>query len=413
MREGFVIAGIVSLAIFASVPVAQSDPIIPHTGGIIEQTNMTGHFEAVAVFSDDSFVAVGAIEEIQLTSTILSLTPNDALIVRYAESGAFHWARQPNWGPHDILMDVAVAADESIVAVGYTFVDTQLTQARWPWVTNYSKEGTLNWELNVSSSSLLERAELRALLIDGGTVVAVGREMETSPRPLVVRVLANGTLDGVLTLADHEWETFTDVAAGDQTGTFYVSGARRHGSGVYGCQYKTNVTAVIWRECGEEEESHSVANRGGTVVGAGWNQTTTGESAFLARRTSSGSLSAAYEYASSTGFHEDEWYSVASSANADFVSGHGGNLTLCSSVSLGCSLQFDSLNPPDMESAKYASDGTREWVAQYNELAATFGLGNALDGEPRLLVAGGKVGQGIILGSYFSRPFIVRYESLG
>jgi len=198
------------------------EPDLTQQWAITVGGNATDGFDAVAVASDGSIIAVGHTDSIN-GDFPPSHGKRDALIVKYSPEGTRQWAKTLGGSDDDAFFGVTVAGDDSIIAVG----DTYSTDGDFPpsrgrsdaLLVRYSPDGTQQWAKTTGGSTSDEFSSVA--VADDGSIIAAG--CASSPDgdfppsqgamdPLIVKYSPDGTQKWAKTLGGSGADFFTSVA---------------------------------------------------------------------------------------------------------------------------------------------------------------------------------------------------------
>lgn len=399
---------------------AGADPVIPHQGGIIVQSNVTGTFEDIVILSDDKFVTVGHTVGTTVSNGIASSKPIDGLLIKYRADGTFDWKTTLNFGQRDTFSSVIRDADNRVFVTGHTAVIVvSKGPPSWGRLAEYSSVGSLEWSTNFSVSGR-HGTVLADSILDGDTLVSVGFTMTRHApevftyHPLLVQTSKSGVVSSYQEFTSIVNATWISIQPGDAAGTYFVAGSRPGGpEDVQGCMGKVSSSyTVSWSVC-DATYSHALLalatqSSKPTATGLYSEEDDIGQlyKVPTLTRESDGDFERALYYSLDYG-NQGMGTAVLPQGTALIVSGFR-NAEAYDIFGM----EFDLAFKPTIFAIKYAANGDVSWETGYSDPTAyIFGTGAALNSDPDLLVVGMK-SVFLALSPLSENPLVIRYESL-
>lgn len=446
VHRGVIVLLLVVFATFVPTIMVESVPNIPTMGGVIVQTNVTGVALGIATYSNNDFVIVGTAGNVSSNATAWHVQPGDALAARYSSNAVNRWVRSWDLGNDDDFMEVIVDGDGNTYAIGYTrkfggidgcggTIETTPHFTGWAYVMKITNDGDEVWRTNFSFSGR-DGTFFQGGVLDGNHLILVGgTHLDTlnplgcatsrTVQPFIVKMDLSGTVVDSKRFTQYSCSHWIKVASG-ASGNYYTVGQgfetddclpEEGDPPTSGCTSSVNLTAVIWNYCDNSQAFifTDVATITGKVVSEGtiWD----------------GQMSAS-TLARNTGTQAVAWHKVETPALANSFF-HGMSIVTDSSDASyvtflnrthGISVPpfefpfHKTLNPGGVlktyqtHNVKYTASGTTVWSVIYGEEGVRnyVPYGSALDGEPRLLIAGARTDR--LTGA--THPLILRYQDL-
>lgn len=413
------LVALASLATF--FPTGSGDPNIPHLGGVITLTDITGMARAVNATYANEFVVVGDTvnDFVPLPNNIWKLVPGDGWVAKFDTDGNRLWTNVVNFGAEDHFDDVVVDGSNNVYVVGQT---TNGWPNSWGWAFKYSSGGTQVWSLNYSFPGAVGTFFGGvALQGDGLTIMAaklyyVGSDLNivaaTVRLDLSGTLVSNNTFGGPL---------MNDIANSGTSGQYFATGSyKQPGQPSKGCTGKLELAGYVWHDsCATNDTRYwevAKASSNLTVNGIVGVDPGTGDRSYMrtATRSSSGSLLWQADYGAfmdgaafvGLGVTSDTSGNVYASGSNITENGTGEPPSIEDPNYL---VSWDPLDLAQITTVKYNSGGAVQWVAEYQDLNHVLAWANGIDQVPRLIVVGQKLVDPTLKVSF---PFIVRYENL-
>lgn len=415
-RAALVVALVVLAAGAPQVfPAVTGDPNVPHDGGTITQSNMTGRSFAVAILSNDDIMVAGSTVSVTTVGTAVTVKPVDGFLLRYSSSGAFSWKLTHDFGQFDVINSLVRDSGNRLFGGGFTI--TVGESHAWGRAFEFSPTtGSQIWATNFSISGV-DATQIAELILDGDDLIVVGqtRTANGTGYPIIHPFIAKFTKGGSVVTSTHFtsiWsEAFTAVSPGDTAGSYFVAGSSSDDGTPNRCIRKVTFSGVTWAQCDEEfghflgMKTHSGAPVGGGIHVEGPPAV---NNINLVRRESDGDLIHTVDYDLEA---EQRSYgaAVVPLGTADILTATRGAWGV---DTLGASLRFDLLEQhPDIVSVKFASGGTVAWDAIWSTPSYSYFAGDAaLDSEPRLVIVGAVLYVPLLVVSV--HPYVLIYEDL-
>ncbi len=408
------LAAVVAAGVLGGERVA-GEPVIPRVGGVIAQTNVTGHLVGVAVLTGGDFVVSGATDEVAWASSpvgFVDLLPVNALLMRYRADGAFQWKVEEDFGARDYYPDVAVDAADRVFAAGFSYSiqssggqRVTVGEAR---LSQYSGSGARAWSTTYAYPGATATGFDR-ILLDGSDLVAMGGAVIAGTQfPLLVRATSAGTIVGAYLFTDLPGERWRDVARADEPRSFFVASQATEDGVPRGCMRKVTFARTVWTRCDPAESTHlaAVEARLGKPVAAGLFDDGPREHAALVRRDAAGALESRHLYRWGASVLNRAEALASLPDGTDVASGITGGEAIVDDPKLTNALRVLSVDYSNVDilTMRYAPDGRLEWSIVYDEAFTAIALDAVIDGAGRIVLAGAR------MFDLVPHPLVVRYE---